>query len=1004
MIAAATLLLALAAAAPAEPPLPALTPAQTASAFYSAYGAGDVDALARLAEPETAAELRKRLARHLQTRCVQLLGSDVRETRIDGDRATVRIEAVLAEHPRNGLETIDAQDATLTLTRSPAGWRIASWKLRDEEIAEALIAAATDDERARIVSRNSDALTPRLDAVLGKRALQLVNLSRLEDSAALTGQLRSIATEIGDVRGLSDALGIDSARLRRPPRFDMKEATRRARAALALAEQTRDPDTLARALLRVSRAQVSETPWAQTTDATERVLEMRDDVEDLSVVSLAAGQLGNYWADNGFPRKSIAYGELARDLAATSGSKLALHNAEVTIGRIYEAAGDYEVALLHLLPALRLAEETSFRDGIAMIHTDIATAYHELGNDKEFFRHETLALAPGAAFDTIATAETSLARYELEHGRLAKAAAHTTKALAAAEHAADSRVLTQPLIVLAELRLAQHRFGEAIAAVQRAKKVVHERPMEVDTFLARALRGLHRTREAEEVYRASIRMTEEISELLVGDDRQLHKYLGQRAGTNSELADLLVERGDVAGGLAISDESKARTLLDSLQHRPRLIEARMTDAEHLRERELVARVSALRDAAKDTAGREALQQSRIELDALRAELRTKYDPLAPKPAAAAVTPAQLERLLPNRRSAFLEYLITDSRLRIFVIRRGANGRVAMRVRTIALERSALERTVSLYASSLASRDLGYRPRARRLYDLLLLPVARDLDGVDTIGIVADGALWRLPFETLVARDGRFVAERLATFYAPSLAAYAQMVAPAAPRTTRSPERLLAFANPPVPRPTDAVREGLRDEELSPLPDAEREVARIAALYGSGRSRLYIGADAREARVKDESSEYGVIHFATHALLDDANPMYSHLLLARREDGSDDGLLEAWEMMRLDLHADLAVLSACDTARGTYAAGEGMIGMSWALFVAGCRSTIVTEWKVNSAAAADLMVAFYRRWLPRRSEPFAKAAALQHARLELLRDPARRHPFYWAPYVLIGAAR
>ena len=88
-------------------------------------------------------------------------------------------------------------------------------------------------------------------------------------------------------------------------------------------------------------------------------------------------------------------------------------------------------------------------------------------------------------------------------------------------------------------------------------------------------------------------------------------------------------------------------------------------------------------------------------------------------------------------------------------------------------------------------------------------------------------------------------------------------------------------------------------------------------------------------------------------------MYSHLVLAQG-DKNEDGLLEAWELMQMDLRADLAVLSACETARGRFGAGEGMIGLTWALFVAGAPATVVSQWKVESASTRDLMLGFHRQ--------------------------------------------
>jgi CHAT domain-containing protein len=143
----------------------------------------------------------------------------------------------------------------------------------------------------------------------------------------------------------------------------------------------------------------------------------------------------------------------------------------------------------------------------------------------------------------------------------------------------------------------------------------------------------------------------------------------------------------------------------------------------------------------------------------------------------------------------------------------------------------------------------------------------------------------------------------------------------------------------------------------------------------------------------------VLHFATHGVMNNASPLYSHLVLAHSE--KEDGLLEAWELMQMDLQADLAVLSACETARGRYGAGEGMIGLSWALFVAGVPSTVVSQWKVESASTRDLMLQFHRRL---QSGKTSKAEALRQASLSLLKNPATSHPFYWAGFVLVGDQR
>src|SRR4029079_4714975 len=138
--------------------------------------------------------------------------------------------------------------------------------------------------------------------------------------------------------------------------------------------------------------------------------------------------------------------------------------------------------------------------------------------------------------------------------------------------------------------------------------------------------------------------------------------------------------------------------------------------------------------------------------------------------------------------------------------------------------------------------------------------------------------------------------------------------------------LLAIGNPTLGKQTvDRIKAANRGETLEPLPEAEKEVRALAQMYGKDRIEVLVGAEAREDRLKTEAHQFEVLHLATHGVIDDSNPMYSNLVLSQTESNpNEDGLLEAWEMMDLELNADLVVLSACETARGRVAAGEGVI--------------------------------------------------------------------------------
>ena len=124
---------------------------------------------------------------------------------------------------------------------------------------------------------------------------------------------------------------------------------------------------------------------------------------------------------------------------------------------------------------------------------------------------------------------------------------------------------------------------------------------------------------------------------------------------------------------------------------------------------------------------------------------------------------------------------------------------------------------------------------------------------------------------------------------------------------------------------------------------------IAGLARKHRLRVdppLIGSKATKSAIKSEWGRYSTIHLAAHAFYDNLNPLYSGIVLAQDSpDSPQNGILEAREILDQDLSANLVILSACDTARGAIYGGEGPVGLSWALFVAGTPASVVTQWRV-----------------------------------------------------------
>jgi CHAT domain-containing protein len=355
----------------------------------------------------------------------------------------------------------------------------------------------------------------------------------------------------------------------------------------------------------------------------------------------------------------------------------------------------------------------------------------------------------------------------------------------------------------------------------------------------------------------------------------------------------------------------------------------------------------------------------------------------------------------------LEYVVTDDVTYLFGITK-AKGKTLAEVKVFALpvKRAELAKQIENFRQQLAGRDLGFRTPARQLYQLLLEPARALLRDKSALVIVPDDMLWELPFQALLDENDRYLIETSSVSYAPSLTVLREMKKHREQRRA-APAVLFALGNPAFRREAfEHTTLTLRDGKVDSLPEAEQEVRALGQLYGAARSKVYVGAEAREDRVKTEAAQAGILHFATHGTLNDGAPMYSHLGLAPGNT-NEDGLLEAWELMQMDLKAELAVLSACETARGRYGAGEGMIGLTWALFVAGVPATVVSQWQVESASTRDLMVSFHQNLNSSTRDGKAKAKkseALRQAALKLLKKPETSHPFYWAGFVLVGDER
>ncbi|MEI9920037.1 MAG: CHAT domain-containing tetratricopeptide repeat protein [Bacteroidota bacterium] len=258
-------------------------------------------------------------------------------------------------------------------------------------------------------------------------------------------------------------------------------------------------------------------------------------------------------------------------------------------------------------------------------------------------------------------------------------------------------------------------------------------------------------------------------------------------------------------------------------------------------------------------------------------------------------------------------------------------------------------------------------------------------------IIPSGRMSTIPLEVLpLGKVGASFAttKYLVNKYAISSEFSVALIATKRRPTTASQQSILLCA--PVKFPVS--------DNLDELPATETEIKTIAGLFPSGSTEMLLFANANETRVKsNDISKYNYLHFATHGVVDETDPELSQIFLV--ENNPEDGHLFAGEIYNLNLNADLAVLSACQTGLGKYSKGEGVIGLSRALVYAGARNLVVSFWSVADESTAELMTDFYSILLKNQNKGFRYA--LQQSKIKMIASGKFAEPYYWAPFILIG---
>ena len=832
---------------------------------------------------------------------------------------------------------------------------------------------------------------------------------------------------------------------------------------LAVAQESEDAEGISAASTEIGNVYFSQGDHERALEFYEKSKALTQGTLNQGFYATILSNIGNvYTAEGNYLKALDNYQQSLKLVAQEPNSKWRMLNFLNNIGYIHEVQGNYPAALEYYQECLKLAVESQNKAGRALALNNIGGIYYLQGDYEKAleFNQQSLKLSQETGDkQEISYAFNYIGDVYYAQGSYSQALEFYRKGLTLKEELGDKPEIAHALARLGEVYYAQEDYAGAAEFAERAAALADsvsspERLREARTLAGKSYLALKQPERAAAALTDAINIIEDLRRQIAGGEQQQERFLENKVSPYYAMMELLLGRGDDSAALAYAERAKGRVLLDVLRGGRLDIAKAMTKEEREREHTLDGALVSLNTQIYRERLREHPDESRLsDLNARRQKARLDYD-LFRTGLYASHPELRVQRgetppfsaddarsLLPDSKTALLEFVVMEEKTLLFVLTRGeaaagdGSGRVQLSVYNLNVGRKALAAQVEDFRCRLAARDLGFRNSARQLYELLLGPARQQLRGREVLCVVPDAALWDLPFQALQPSEKSYLIEEHAVFYAPSLSVLREMSkgaerrqaqflsvsesndnaysnnrrsAEAAPGegTPRTRLTLLAFANPTLSKETATRVAALpRDESAGPRPGSATEVGALGGGGGAAQRRIYIGAQAREETVKAEMGKYRVLHFATHGVLDDRNPLYSHLLLSQDANSpAEDGLLEAREIMNLNLRAELAVLSACQTARGRIGAGEGVIGMMWAFFIAGSPTTVVSLWDIESASTTQLMIEFHRQLHAQNTNGAAfasKALALRAASLKILGNARYRHPFYWAGFVMVG---
>ncbi|MCH8874571.1 CHAT domain-containing protein, partial [candidate division KSB1 bacterium] len=767
-------------------------------------------------------------------------------------------------------------------------------------------------------------------------------------------------------------------------------------------------------------------------------IKVHEKLGDENRVARALYNSGIILKDLGAYPRALDYLERALAIREKLGDKKRIGDALNAMGLVYWKLGEHEIAFKTSQKVLELMNAIDNQKGIASALTNMGVVLENLNRlerASEYYQRSLDIFQKLNDQEGVVDALSNLASVHLFLRNYTKSEEYVRRALQGSREIPDKNAEVNNLINLGSVLNFQGKYHDA--AVNYNTALDQARAMNSPAQIWQALLGLGDNFERKGEYDQALKYYSLALDEVEGIRSALQSgqykasFFAEKLFAYEAVIHLLGElhQKEQTGGYDLqafhyAEKAKARAFLDLLAEALANVRAG-TDPGLLQKQETILREMTQAqqqlqlESSQTQVNENAVAELKARIDQLEEEYRSlrheidrknpKYSELQyPQPG----TLEQIQSDVLDENTGLFEYSLGDSSSSLWVITDDSHQFYSLP------NRDALQEQIEIVRSGLLnpaqSSPEFFAEASYKLYELLVQPAENFIKKDVRLVIVPDGVLNYLPFEILLTdkisgeaaaySELPYLIKSNPISYGQSASVLRNLRVEKKTGDKTRQKQLLAFGDPVFGENEDPALKTQAGAStrggLSRLPYSGMEIQNIAKLFPSAQADIFTRREASEEKVKEKAKliGYKYVHFATHGLINERKPDFSSIVLAQDDDPGEDGFLQAAEIFNLEMNADLIVLSACQTGLGKMVRGEGIIGLTRAFMYAGASSVLVSLWSVSDVSTSKLMENFYENLVVKNQD---KAEALRRAQLLMLETEQFSHPFYWAPFVLIG---